>query len=394
VNQHTAPPEHDLSDCFERAYHGVPVLVTGHTGFKGSWLSIWLAELGAQVIGYSLDPPTTPSNFALSGLNRRMVDVRADVRDSQVLLQAIQDHQPQIVYHLAAQPLVLPSYREPKETFETNVSGTVNLLEGVRHVPSVRAVVCVTTDKVYENREWVWGYRENDRLGGHDPYSASKAMAELAIASYRQSFFPANAAGRPDRTTAAIASARAGNVIGGGDWGEHRLIPDCIRAWTAGQPVHLRNPGFVRPWQLLLEPLAGYLWLGARLLGADGHRFAEPWNFGPHEERGVTTEELVADAIRLWGDGSYTIAPPQAEVETAHLRLNWDKAAHRLAWRPVYDWRQALAETIGWYKEHIVRARQSGSAAMYDVCVDQIARYVARARARELCWARAGGSDG
>jgi CDP-glucose 4,6-dehydratase len=391
VNRHTAPSEHDLSDCFERAYCGVPVLVTGHTGFKGSWLSIWLAELGAQVIGYSLDPPTEPSNFALSGLARRMVDVRADVRDARALLQVIQEHQPQIVFHLAAQPLVLPSYRDPKETFDTNVGGTVNLLEAVRHVPSVRAVVCVTTDKVYENREWVWGYRENDRLGGHDPYSASKAMAELAIASYRQSFFAATASAS---SSAAIASARAGNVMGGGDWGEHRLIPDCIRAWTTGQPVHLRNPSFVRPWQLLLEPLAGYLWLGACLLGADGHHFAEPWNFGPHEERGVTNEELVAEAIRLWGDGTYTSAPPQTEVETAHLRLNWDKAAHRLAWRPVYDWRQALAETIDWYKEYIARARQSSNVDMYDACVAQIVRYVARARAQNLSWAHGRRSDG
>jgi CDP-glucose 4,6-dehydratase len=382
VNQRTAPPETDLSGAFGRTYKGLPVLVTGHTGFKGSWLSIWLLELGARVTGYSLDPPTQPGNFALSRLGERLVDVRGDVRDLAQLRRAIEMHRPQIVFHLAAQPLVLRSYRNPKETFDTNVAGTVNLLEAVRHGPSVRAVVCVTTDKVYENREWVWGYRENDRLGGHDPYSASKAMAELAIASYRQSFFAAHTGQGP-----AVASARAGNVIGGGDWGQHRLIPDCIRAWIDGQPVHLRNPTFVRPWQLLLEPLSGYLWLGARLLGPEGHHFAMPWNFGPQEERGITARELVTEASHLWGDGSYTTGPAQAETETAHLRLNWDQAAHRLGWRPVYDWRQALAETMQWYQAYASHTPSFGEPNMYDLCVRQIARYQTSARALDLAWA-------
>jgi CDP-glucose 4,6-dehydratase len=371
-----------MKETFGSTFDGLTVLVTGHTGFKGSWLSIWLRELGARVIGYSLEPPTVPSNFALSGLDDRVIDVRRDVRDLQHLEQTIVQHQPRVVFHLAAQPLVLPSYREPKETFDVNVGGTVNVLEAVRTTRAVKAVVCVTTDKVYRNREWLWGYRENDELGGHDPYSTSKAMAELAIASYRQSFFPVD---NYAEHGVAVASARAGNVIGGGDWGAHRLVPDCVRALMEGQPIHLRNPGYVRPWQILLEPLSGYLWLAAKLLGKDGNRFAEAWNFGPEEHRGVTTEELVNEVIALWGSGSYTTGTTQTEVETALLRLNWDKAAHRLDWHSVYTWREALSETIDWYRQY---AESAANGDMYDVCVAQIQRYADRASELGLAWAQ------
>jgi len=415
-----------MSTALHRTFDGLTVLVTGHTGFKGSWLSIWLRELGARVVGYSLDPPTEPSNFALSRLTGRMIDLRGDVRDLDHLTQVVAHHAPQVVFHLAAQPLVLPSYHDPVQTFTTNALGTVNLLEALRRAsaasplpggatspsapPSpVRAVVCVTTDKVYRNQEWPWGYRETDELGGHDPYAASKAMAELAIASYRQSFFTpgpaqerANVSSRGGthhanqpqvgRTTPTrLASARAGNVIGGGDWSAHRLVPDCIRALHAGQPVQLRNPAHVRPWQHLLEPLSGYLWLASRLLGENGARYAEAWNFGPRERGSVCTEEVVRRIIDLWGSGSYQTGTTQTEVETAHLRVNSDKAMARLGWAPVYDWQQAVAETVRWYREYAAqRARdQSGASIdMYATCADQIAACTRRAQQQDQPWAR------
>lgn len=369
----------DLGSTFGGAYDGMSVLVTGHTGFKGSWLSIWLNELGAQVSGYSLEPPTDPSNFRASCLAQRITDIRGDVRDLDRLRQAIERVQPRVVFHLAAQPLVLPSYREPKETFDTNVGGTVNLLEAVRTTASVRALVCVTTDKVYKNREWPWGYRENDELGGHDPYSTSKAMVELAVSSYRGSFFA-------ERGVAA-ATARAGNVIGGGDWAEERLIPDLVRALAIDEPMRLRNPSFVRPWQILLEPLSGYLWLAAQLLGKEGDRYAEAWNLGPEERRGVTTEEVIQKAIALYGRGSYVGGTTQTEVETALLRLNWDKAANRLGWRSVYTWEEAVGETIAWFKTYEDRRARSETVDMYDVCAGQIRAYTARAREFGLPWA-------
>jgi CDP-glucose 4,6-dehydratase len=375
-----------MREAFGGAFEGRTVLITGHSGFKGSWLSIWLRELGARVIGYSLPPPTEPSNFGLSHLGDRITDLRGDVRDLEALCQAVQRFRPQVAFHLAAQPLVRLSYREPRETLDVNVGGTVNVLEAMRTTGSIRALVCITTDKVYRNREWLWGYRENDELGGHDPYSASKAMAELAVSTYRQSFYPAD---RYAEHRVAIASARAGNVIGGGDWGQDRLVADCMRAWTSSQPLHLRNPGFVRPWQLLFEPLSGYLWLAVQMLGPDGGRFAEAWNFGPQEHRGVTTEEFVRQAIDLWGSGSYTTGAAQDEVETALLRLNWDKAAHRLGWRPIYGWEEALAQTIDWYRQHY----DSPKADMYDVCVAQIRAYVARARRLDLPWAGPGAAE-
>jgi CDP-glucose 4,6-dehydratase len=393
-----------MSSALHRAFDGLTVLVTGHTGFKGSWLSIWLRELGARVVGYSLDPPTEPSNFVLARLADRMSDERGDVRDLAHLTEVVRRHAPQVVFHLAAQPLVLPSYDDPVETFSTNVMGTVHLLEAVRADAPVRAVVCITTDKVYRNQEWPWGYREADVLGGHDPYAASKAMAELAIAAYRQSYFaqvpyerdaaPAANAPHTPRFAVPIASARAGNVIGGGDWSAHRLVPDCIRALEAGDPIQLRNPTHVRPWQLLLEPLSGYLWLAARMLGEEGVRYAEAWNFGPRET-GISTEQVVRRIIDLWGSGTYQAISAEttaahAPVETARLCLNWDKAAACLGWAPVYDWQQAIAATVGWYREYAAQHRRSQAGTsidMYGTCVEQIAAYTRCARQQDQPWA-------
>jgi CDP-glucose 4,6-dehydratase len=374
-----------MSTALHRTFDGLTVLITGHTGFKGSWLCIWLRELGAHVVGYSLDPPTEPSNFVLSCLAGRAVDLRGDVRDFERLCQTVEQYRPGVIFHLAAQPLVPVSYREPKETLDVNVGGTVNVLEAARTTDTVKAVVCVTTDKVYRNREWPWGYRENDELGGHDPYSASKAMAELAIASYRQAFF--SAASGKERSVA-LASARAGNVLGGGDWGRDRLVPDCMRALSDRRPIPLHKPSCVRPWQSVFEPLSGYLWLAAKLLSNEGPRFAGAWNFGPPEHRAVTTEELVRATIDLWGHGSYIVTGGRDEVETSVLRLNWDKAANELDWRPIYTWKEALAETVGWYRVYHTQRERAAPIDMYDTCVAQIRAYSERASEENLAWAR------
>jgi len=367
--------------AFENAFHGQTVLITGHTGFKGSWLSIWLRELGAQVIGYSLQPPTTPSLFELCRLSARIVDIRGDVRDLAHLERVIAQYRPRVIFHLAAQPLVLWSYAQPQETFAINVCGTVNLLEAVRRTDMRGAVVCVTTDKVYRNREWVWGYREIDELGGRDPYSASKAMAELAIESYRQSFF--NTPKHPR-----VASARAGNVIGGGDWAADRLLPDLVRALTRHETMRLRNPTHVRPWQIVFESLSGYLWLAVNLLRPDGHTWAQAWNFGPTCERAVTTRQVVEKAIAVWGEGSFVTDAAQGEVETAILRLNCDQAAHGLGWQAIYDWEEAVTETMRWYRAWFERQLASNNVDMYDVCATQLARYVLAACEKGVAWAR------
>lgn len=365
---------------FNSAYAGLPVLVTGHTGFKGSWLVTWLLELGANVIGYSLpDPPTQPSNFVASNLAGRITDVRGDIRDYDHLRETIATHRPEIIFHLAAQPIVLRSVELPKLTIDTNTGGTVNVLEAIRNTDSVHALVSITTDKVYENQEWLWGYRETDPLGGHDPYSAGKAMAELAIAAYRSTYFPPD--GFEKDHNVAIASTRAGNVIGGGDFADYRLVPDCMKALMDGQPIGVRNPLSVRPWQHVLEPLSGYLWLGVQLL-RHGPAFGEAWNFGPLEQKGVPARELAEKLVELWGSGSWVHTHPgYAEVETGLLRLSWDKAAHRLNWRPVYTWIDALAEITDWFKAF------QGGGDMYEVTRSHINRYTGRARESGLDWA-------
>ena len=286
-------------------YRNKKVLITGHTGFKGSWLSLWLSEIGSEVIGFSLDSPTSPSHFEICGLKNRMVSIRGDIRDLGALRRVVSDYSPEVVFHLAAQSLVRRSYREPVDTFGTNVMGTVNLLEACRQASSVRVVINVTSDKCYENKEWVWGYRENDAIGGHDPYSSSKGCAELVTTAYARSYLPE--AGQPS-TRKALASVRAGNVIGGGDWAEDRLIPDCIKALCAHTPIIVRNPLSVRPWQHVLEPLYGYLvWRS----GCMPHRLNSPgaWNFGSNDDSFITVGAMVEQVVQQWGGGEHRLPP-------------------------------------------------------------------------------------
>ncbi|MBA4147930.1 MAG: CDP-glucose 4,6-dehydratase [Verrucomicrobia bacterium] len=324
--------------------HGKKVFVTGHTGFKGSWLTLWLRELGAEVAGFALDPLQANDHFNLLGLHEVMRDTRGDIRDAATLHSALNSFEPEVVFHLAAQPLVRRSYSEPKLTFDTNVGGSVNLLEAIRKTPSVRALVYVTSDKCYRNKEWIWGYRESDELGGYDPYSASKAAAELVFSSYLQSFFHS-------RENFGAASVRAGNVIGGGDWSENRIIPDCIKALSAGQPITLRNPQATRPWQHVLDPLAGYIFLAARLL-QEPKRFSCSWNFGPGSDASHPVIKVAEQIVRLWGSGNIEVTPDAtAPKEAGLLHLNCDKAHLQLGWHPHWTFERAIAETTAWYKD-------------------------------------------
>ncbi len=325
------------------SFRGQRVLVTGHTGFKGSWLTFVLKELGAVVKGCSLPPAGEPNHFQLLRLASDIEHAIVDVRDQTAIAQAIASFQPAYVFHLAAQALVRPSYDEPVVTFSTNVLGSVHLLEAVRHCPSVRSLVYVTSDKCYENLEWVWGYRETDRLGGHDPYSASKAAAELVFSAYEHSFFAA-------RQAFGAASARAGNVIGGGDWSKDRIVPDCIRAVESGTPMTLRHPGATRPWQHVLEPVGGYLQLAANLVAAP-ERFRGAWNFGPSSAN-VRTVREVADAIsqRAGGPAPVIAAGSPPHHEASLLQLNCDKANHLLGWFPRWAVDETLQATADWYR--------------------------------------------
>lgn len=328
---------------FDNIYQGKRVLVTGHTGFKGSWLCVWLYKLGADVVGYALKPPTTPSLFEACNLEKKVTSIIGDIRNLKMLRDVFEKYQPDIVFHLAAQSLVRPSYKEPLETLNTNIIGTANLLEAARNTRSVRAIVVVTTDKCYENREWIYPYRETDALGGYDPYSASKACAEIITASYRNSFFL--------DTNVAVASARAGNVIGGGDWADDRLLPDCIRAFTENRQVELRYPHAIRPWQHVLEPLSGYIVLAEKLLGIDASAFSDSWNFGPDATGDATVGEIAQKAADYWGNGAVVVEdksnkPHEAEI----LRLDITKARTNLNWCPRWSIDRAVKETIFWYK--------------------------------------------
>lgn len=329
------------------SYRGKTVLVTGDTGFKGSWLAIWLLQLGADVIGYALPPASAGDNYVTCGLAGKITHIDGDVRDHEKLAAAIARHRPDIVFHLAAQALVLESYNDPRVTFETNIMGTVNLLEAVRRAASVRAAVIVTSDKCYDNRDWVWGYRESDAMGGADPYSASKGAAELVTASLRRSFFAGAGA-------AAIASARAGNVIGGGDWAAHRIVPDCMRALAAGTPIAIRNPRAVRPWQHVLDALHGYLLLGVRLVDGGG-AFASGWNFGPTQRTMVPVLGLVEAVIRAWGSGTIRVEDdPRPGAHEAHfLHLDISRACNELGWRPVLSLEQMIATTVEGYRAEL-----------------------------------------
>jgi CDP-glucose 4,6-dehydratase len=347
-------------------WHGKKVFLTGHTGFKGSWLSIWLHSLGAQVTGYALDPPTKPSLFELARVSELVNSVIADVRDLDRLRLEMTKAAPDIVIHMAAQPLVRDSYKIPVETYAINVMGTVHLLEAVRNCPTVRAVVNVTTDKVYENREWVWGYREQEPFGGYDPYSNSKGCSELVTAAYRSSYFnPSDY----DRHRVAVASARAGNVIGGGDWAGDRLVPDIVRAIMAGEKVLIRNPNAIRPWQHVLEPLSGYLLLAQRLF-ASGADYAEGWNFGPADDDARPVEWIVRELCEKWGDGAgYLIDNGDHPHEAHYLKLDCSKARARLCWVPRWGLAAALDRIVSWTKEYI-----AGNDLRH-VCQQQIIEY-------------------
>jgi len=324
-------------------WQGKRVFLTGHTGFKGGWLALWLQRLGAEVTGYALAPPTQPNLFDVARVAAGLTSIIADVRDLPSLQQALHEARPQVVFHLAAQSLVRHGYRHPVETYATNVMGTLHLLEAVRHTPGVRSVVIVTSDKCYENREWVWGYRENEPMGGYDPYSNSKGCAELVTRAYRDSYF--NPADHAEHGVA-IASARAGNVIGGGDWAEDRLVPDLLRAIAAQEPVVIRSPHAVRPWQHVLEPLCGYLRLAERLYEA-GPAFAEAWNFGPNDEDAKPVQWLVEHLTEAWREGGgvarWQLDPRPQPHEAHYLKLDCAKAKTRLGWYP----RWSLTETIG-----------------------------------------------
>lgn len=338
------------------------VLVTGHTGFKGGWLTLWLADLGAQVHGYALAPPTEPSLFDVATVARALVsDTRADLADLAALTATLEQVRPEVVFHLAAQPLVSEGYRDPLGTIATNVTGTANLLQAIRAVDSVRAVVVVASDKVYENLETGHPFSERDPLGGHDPYSASKAAAEIVVASYRSSFF--GDGGHPAR----IATARAGNVIGGGDWAGDRLVPDCIRAFVAGEPAQLRHPAAVRPWQHVLEPLSGYLALASRLLGDGGEHYARAWNFGPDPADDASVSDVAHRLALLWGSGAVALHDSGAQQhEAGLLRLDSTLARAELGWAPGWSLERALEQTVAWY-----RAWRHGDE-MRAVCMEQI----------------------
>ena len=325
------------------------VLITGHTGFKGSWLSLWLQRLGAAVIGYSLPAPTQPNLFEVADVKQGLTSMIGDIRDLAELQAVMTEHQPDIVFHMAAQPLVRYSYENPVETYATNVMGTVNLLESVRHTKSVRVVVIITTDKCYENREWVWGYRENEPMGGRDPYSSSKGCAELVTEAYRSSFFaPQQDLAQP----AAISSVRAGNVIGGGDWASDRLIPDIIRAIQAQQPVPIRNPHATRPWQHVLEPLSGYMLLAERLW-QDGAAYAEGWNFGPNDEDVKPVSWIVDYLTQRWGEGAtWQLDAGDHPHEANYLKLDCSKAKARLGWHPRLSLETALEWIVEFYQAY------------------------------------------
>ena len=366
---------------FAQQYKNRRVFITGHTGFKGAWMTTWLLELGAIVGGFSRDVPSEPAAFTVLGLEERITHCQGDVRDRAALQHALAEFQPEIVFHMAAQTLVRPSYEDPTYTFETNVMGTMNILETIRHTPSVRAVVCITSDKCYRNDEWVWGYKETDHLGGDDPYSASKGCAEIIAHSYFTSFF---------KNGPAAATVRAGNVIGGGDWAVDRIVPDCARAWAQNEPVTIRSPWATRPWQHVLEPLSGYLWLGAKLLLQEDMPLPldqEAFNFGPAADVNATVAD-VADGLALhWPNfqADMNRAGHAGKKEATLLKLCCDKALAHLQWKATLPFSETVRYTATWYRAYYTEGQKD---AMYAFTSGQIREYTESARELGLAWTK------
>lgn len=362
--------------CFGDVYRGRRVLVTGHTGFKGSWLSLWLTHLGAEVAGYSVDIPTEPSNFELLRLDKHIRHYLGDIRDQRRLAAVFDEYQPEIVFHMAAQALVRRSYSDPLGTIETNVMGMVNVLECVRARPSVQVAVLITSDKAYRNDEWCWGYRETDSLAGRDPYSGSKSCADIVAQTYFHSFLK--------HTTTRVGIARAGNVIGGGDWAEDRIVPDCIRGWSRAESVEIRNPLATRPWQHVLEPLSGYLLLGARLLVSPGGLDGEAFNFGPDARVKETVLDLISTMARSWPGAEWNV--PTGTADSGHeatlLKLSCDKALFHMNWRAVLGFGETVEFTIDWYRRWYL-----GERKLFEYSIEQIERYWKLANDRNITWA-------
>jgi CDP-glucose 4,6-dehydratase len=355
-----------ISQFDDSFFQNKKVFITGHTGFKGSWLCLWLHSLGAVVTGYALDPPTAPSLFEICRIDKFVASVKGDVRDGKSLAAAMSAFQPEIVIHMAAQSLVRESYKLPVETYATNVMGTVNLLEAARTCKTVQVVVNVTSDKCYENREWVQGYREEEPLGGYDPYSSSKACSELVTSAYRNSFFHSDMYASHG---VGVSTARAGNVIGGGDWAADRLVPDCVRALLAGEKIIIRNPRAIRPWQHVLESLSGYLLLAEKLY-REGPRYSGAWNFGPNESDAKSVEWLVKRLCGKWGDSaSYMLDAGAHPHEANYLKLDCSKAKSELGWRPRWDLEKAIDSVIEW-----TRVFKEGKD-LTEVCLRQIKEY-------------------
>jgi CDP-glucose 4,6-dehydratase len=366
----------------EDFYKGKTILVTGHTGFKGSWLTIWLSQLGANVVGYSLEPPTSPSNFEACNLKERVESIIGDVRDQEKLREVFSKFNPDIVFHLAAQAIVRFSFDNPIETFSVNVMGTVNVLEVSRLTKSVQAVITITSDKCYLNKGWAWGYRETDELGGYDPYSSSKACAELAIACYSDDRFQKIAA---NSRSLHIASVRAGNVIGGGDWAVNRIIPDIVRSIVSKQDIVIRSPNATRPWQHVMEPLSGYLWLGINLF-EEPEKYATAWNFGPYGDETKTVKNIVDNILKLWKpeNTKLIVNEDHSGAESKLLSLDCAKAQHELNWRATWSVEETLDAIVSWYKNYY----SSTKVNSYEFVQKQISQYSESARLKGLPWAQ------
>lgn len=356
-----------MINSFDRFYKGKNVLITGHTGFKGSWLAIWLHELGANVIGYALKPKTKRDNYVLSRIEEKITHIEADIRSVDKLKEVFTKYKPEIVFHLAAQPIVSSSYLDPEYTYDVNVMGTLNVLERIKETNETKVGIMVTSDKCYKNKEWVYGYRENDEIGGSDPYSSSKGCAELLISAYRSSFLNIR---DYDKHHKIIASVRAGNVIGGGDWSVDRIIPDCICALEENREIIVRNPEAIRPWQHVLEPLYGYLLLASKYTENNVSLYSDAWNFGPDFNNIISVRELAQRVIQNWGDGKYILNQNQDNkiYETTTLNLDSTKSKHYLKWEPIWNIDTTIEKTIEWYKGY-------KTTDVYQLCIKQIENY-------------------